>query len=239
MDSEYDLLLRITESAKDSPCSPKCYIVSIRTLLTNEDKNQEERSAITGALRRRGLQAEVLETQYKGFYRVKYRILKPEKVSIIIPTKDKVEVLEKCIASVLSKTTYNNYEIIIVDNGSVESKTVEYYNSLKNDASRRVRVLKYDAPFNYSKMNNYAVKHSTGYYLLFLNNDTEVISPDWMESMIEFAQRKTTGVVGAKLLSNDTIHAGVIIGVGGWGIRMGYCRRISQGMVAGLFPYKI
>ncbi len=231
MDSEYDLLLRITESAKKIVHVPKV-LYHFNTDATDpaEDKSHEERSAIAGALRRRGLQAEVLETRYMGFYRVKYRIVSAEKVSIIIPTKDKVEVLKKCIASVLSKTTYNNYEIIIVDNGSVESKTFEYYNSLKNDS--RVRVLKYDAPFNYSKINNYAVRHSAGYYLLFLNNDTEVISPDWIESMIELAQRKTTGVVGAKLLfANDTIqHAGVIIGVGGMA---GHSHRFLPRYIAG------
>jgi GT2 family glycosyltransferase/glycosyltransferase involved in cell wall biosynthesis len=212
MAAEYDLLLRVTEQTEKIVHIPKI-LWHKREGVTAKDN--EEKKALEEAVRRRGINAQVLNTAYKGFFRIKYNIDGAKKVSIIIPTKDNVEVLKKCITSVLQKSTYSNYEVIIVDNRSSEKETFAYYKELEKES--RVRVIKYDKPFNFSKINNHAVEHSTGEYLLFLNNDTEVVSPGWIEAMIEYAQRESTGVVGAKLFfPNDTIqHAGVIIGICG------------------------
>ena len=148
------------------------------------------------------------------FFRISYSI-SPKKVSIIIPNKDNLEILRTCIDSILNKTTYNNYEIIIVENNSTEKETFEYYDSIKE--IDKINVITYDGEFNYSAINNFAVGQSQGEYIVFLNNDIEVITPDWIENMIQYAQRKDVGIVGAKLYYlDDTIqHAGVIVGMRG------------------------
>jgi O-antigen biosynthesis protein len=134
------------------------------------------------------------------------------KVSIIIPFRDRAHILRKCVASVLEFSKYSDYEILFIDNGSVESKTRQVLEELLKDS--RVRVMQYDKPFNYSAINNFAAQKAKGDYLLFLNNDTEIVSPDWLERMLEFAERPNVGAVGAKLLyPDDTIqHAGVMLG---------------------------
>lgn len=135
-------------------------------------------------------------------------------VSIIIPTKNKKHILEKCLNSVLQKTTYTPYEIIIVDNGSDEPATIEFLEELSK--IEQIKVIYYPVPFNFSRINNHALKHARGSVLLFLNNDTEVISPDWLEEMVSHIVKPEVGAVGAKLYyPNDTIqHAGVILGIG-------------------------
>lgn len=135
-------------------------------------------------------------------------------VSIIVPTRDKAQLLRACLDSVLGQTSYSSYEILIVDNGSVEPTALAYLNHLKVDS--RVRVLGYDAPYNFSAINNFAARQARGSYLCLLNNDTEVVSPDWLDAMMRQAVRDDVGAVGAKLLYPDgTIqHAGVVIGIG-------------------------
>lgn len=132
-------------------------------------------------------------------------------ISIIIPFKDKVELLQKCVESILSKTSYQDYELVLVNNGSSEKQTLEYLKSLEND--QKIRIFKYDKLFNFSAINNFVAKQVKGEYLLFLNNDTEVISENWLEKMLECFENEKVGVVGAKLLySNGTIqHAGVML----------------------------
>lgn len=132
-------------------------------------------------------------------------------ISIIIPTKDNVKLLKTCIESIETKSAYKNYEIIVIDNGSKKEETKRYLNSLKH------KVLFYDKPFNFSHINNFAVTNTRGKYVIFLNDDTKVISQNWMESMLEHSEKPTVGAVGALLFyPNDTIqHAGVLIGVGG------------------------
>lgn len=150
-----------------------------------------------------------------------YRVIYPlpaskPLVSMLIPTRDKLELLKPCIESILAKTSYTNFEILILDNGSVETATKAYFSEVvKRDT--RVRVLKYDYPFNYSAINNFGVKHSNGELLALVNNDIEVINPDWLEEMVRHAIRPEIGCVGAKLyFDDDTIqHAGVIVGLGG------------------------
>jgi GT2 family glycosyltransferase len=169
------------------------------------------RNALCDRLQRLQIEGEVLDGAFPGRYRVRPRILNPELVSIIIPTRDKTKLLETCIRSIEQKTDYPNYEIIIVDNGSVEARTLEYFKRTPH------RVLSFNQKFNYSRINNFGAQHARGKYLLFLNNDTEVISGEWISAMVEYAQQDPIGIVGAKLLyRNRTIqHVGVVLGLGG------------------------
>lgn len=160
-----------------------------------------------------GARAEELE---HGHYRVIWPLpATPPKVSLIIPTRDRVHLLRTCIDSVLEKTAYPDFEIIVVDNQSREPNTLAYFDVLRGDG--RIRVLPYDAPFNYSAINNWAARHAVGEVLCLLNNDIEVISEHWMEEMASQALRPEVGAVGAMLYYPDrTIqHAGVILGLGG------------------------
>ena len=132
-------------------------------------------------------------------------------VSIIIPTKDNAKLLQTCIEAIEAKSSYKNYEIIIVNNNSKKEEAKKYLNTLKH------KVLSYPQSFNFSSINNLAVKNAKGEHIIFLNDDTKVISKDWIERMLEHSVKPTVGAVGALLLyPNDTIqHAGVLIGVGG------------------------
>lgn len=219
---DYDLLLRATERAKRIVHVPEVLYhwrkVPGSTAESFDSKSyahEAGRKAVKAALARRGEDADVLDTGYPGHYRVNRRILGEPLVSIIILTRDKSEVLQACINSI-KKSTYHNYEILIVDNGSCEKETLDYLSSLASCFSN-CRVIRYDIPFNYSRLNNWAVKEARGDYLLFLNNDTEVITPDWIEQMLQHAQRRDVGAVGAKLLYPDgrIQHAGIVLGLGG------------------------
>ncbi|MEZ4658669.1 MAG: glycosyltransferase [Caldilineaceae bacterium] len=139
------------------------------------------------------------------------------KISIIIPTKDKHKLLRACLDSIFNKSSYQNYEIILVDTGSSEAATQSYYATLQNN--ERVHTISYTGAFNYSKANNLGAQHATGDLLLFLNNDTEVLEPTWLEDMAGWAMRPQIGVVGAKLIRpDDTIqHAGIVMGLIGHG----------------------
>lgn len=135
-------------------------------------------------------------------------------VSIVVPTRDKLELLRPCVESVLRLTDYENFEVMIVDNSSVEQQTADYLVEISNH--RRVQVIAYPGPYNFSAMNNFAVLHTRGSYVCLLNNDTEVVEPAWLTEMMRYAVRPNVGAVGAKLLYEDgTIqHAGVVIGIG-------------------------
>lgn len=152
----------------------------------------------------------------RGNYRVRYRLPAPAPlVSIIVPTRDRVDLLKSCIRSVLDETSYVPLEIILVDNQSQERETLEYFKSLATES--RVRVIRYDQPFNYSRINNAAAAQARGSVLCLLNNDITVITPNWLEEMVGHACRPDVGAVGAMLYyPNDAIqHAGVIIGAHG------------------------
>jgi GT2 family glycosyltransferase len=173
------------------------------------------KKAINEYLANQGVQAEVADGLFTGGYRVKYRVRPSQTVSIVIPTRDRVQLLKQCVLSVLDKTDYPHFRVLIVDNGSQERETREYLEAVQRD--RRVTVLRDDRPFNFSAINNHAVRAADSEHLLFLNNDTEVINRDWLTAMLEFSQRKDVGAVGARLYFSDkTIqHAGVILGLGG------------------------
>jgi glycosyltransferase involved in cell wall biosynthesis len=149
-------------------------------------------------------------------YKVHYTIpAAPPLITIIIPTKNKCYLLRKCIDSILAKTTYLNYEILIIDNGSDEHEILTYFNDIS--ASNNIRIIKDDSLFNYSALNNKAVKLAKGDLICLMNNDIEVISPDWLTEMVSLALLPGAGAVGARLwYPNNTLqHAGVIIGIGG------------------------
>jgi O-antigen biosynthesis protein len=164
------------------------------------------------ALKRRRLKGIVEELpNYKGYFRVNYLPINNPLISIIIPTRDNCEILKRCINSILNFTHYQNFEIIIVDNGSVDINTIVYLKELNKH--EKISVLKYDIPFNYSKINNFAVSKASGELLLFLNDDTEVLQKDWLERMAGYAQLEHVGAVGAKLIYPDghsIQHAGVL-----------------------------
>jgi GT2 family glycosyltransferase len=150
-------------------------------------------------------------------YRPTYPLPEPKPlVSLLIPTRDKLELLQPCIRSILNKTDYPDYEIVILDNGSVEPETHAFFNRICLE-SPNVRVLPYNFPFNYSAINNFGVKHARGSIIGLVNNDIEVISPGWLTEMTSHANRPDIGCVGAKLYFSDGTlqHAGVILGIGG------------------------
>ena len=136
-------------------------------------------------------------------------------VSLIIPTKNGKKLVQDCIESIIEKTTYSNYEIVLIDNGSDEQESLDYFEHL--NAIPKVRVVEYPAEFNYSAINNFGVKHAKGSVIGLINNDIEVITPEWLTYMVGHVERETVGCVGAKLLYSDTRiqHAGVVLGYGG------------------------
>jgi len=151
-----------------------------------------------------------------GHYRVRWPLpARRPAVSLVVPTRDKVELLRLCVESILAKTEYPHYEILVVDNGSTDPDAVAYLAEI--DGRRHVRVLRYDIPFNYSRINNWAIRQTSGELVGLINNDIEVISPAWLDEMVSQAVREDVGAVGAMLYyPDDTIqHAGVILGVHG------------------------
>lgn len=207
--SKYDLVLKASEITK--------YIIHIPKILfhVQEDITSIDESALAGHLKRIDLSGVIKEGLLKNSKKIEYLLRQTPKISIIIANKDHAEVLETCITSITEKSSYINFEIVVVENGSVEPETFAYYDKIA--ASPVIKIIKWAAPFNFSAVNNYAVHHATGEVLLFLNNDVEVISPDWLERMLEYAVRKDVGCVGAKLYyPDDTLqHGGVTVGLGG------------------------
>lgn len=151
---------------------------------------------------------------FETIFEIKYEILSEDKISILIPNKDHVEDLKRCMESIKSRSTYSNYEIIIIENNSSQQSTFDYYKTLEEQEN--IKLVTYQGEFNYSRINNFGAKHADGKYLLLLNNDTQVITMNWLEAMLMYAQREDVGAVGAKLYYQDmTIqHAGIVIGLG-------------------------
>lgn len=151
---------------------------------------------------------------FETIFRIRYELNGNPRVSIVIPNKDHVEDLRRCISSILEKSTYDNYEIIVVENNSTTDEIFAYYEEIKTHAN--IKVVTWESEFNYSAINNFGVKYAEGEYLILLNNDTEVITLDWIEELLMYAQREDVACAGAKLYYPDyTIqHAGVVLGLG-------------------------
>ncbi len=220
---DYDFLLRFTEqTTKIKHISKMLYhwrLADGSTANNAGEKNYADsagQQALKDAVKRRKIKADVIEiTDRPTNYRLKYQLpTKQPKVSIIIPFKDKADLLKQCVGSILQKTTYKNYEIILVSNNSTETETHDYLAELKTE--KRCKVFYWDHPFNYSAVNNYGSQQATGEYLVLLNNDTEVITEEWLEELIGVASQPKIGAVGALLHYPDkTIqHAGITLGMG-------------------------
>ena len=209
----YDLALRVAERTDEIHHVPRI-LYHRRVREASNHQPSASHGVVREALERRGIEGTVEDGLLPGRLRVRYDVVDRPKVSIIVPTRDNVKTLKTCVESVERLTEYDNYEILIVDNHSEDPATLEYLSSTQH------RVVPFREPFNYSRINNFAVSQAEGEYVLLLNDDTEVTDGGWLEEMLAQAQRPGVGAVGAKLLyPNGTIqHAGVLVGVGDpWG----------------------
>lgn len=221
---DYDMLLRFTEKTQRIAHIPRVLyhwrIHSASAARSEEAKPyayHAAQKALTESLIRRGEEATVgFLAGFRG-YSIRYKLQRPGKVSIIIPTKDNADVLQTCINSIYARSIWKDFEVIVISNNSTEKKLFELLAGYAKQYPGRFSWHEHNIPFNFSALMNFGNTKASGDYLLLLNNDTEVITPDWMEAMMEQAQRPSVGAVGVKLLyPNDTIqHAGVIIGLGG------------------------
>ncbi|MBI4948368.1 glycosyltransferase family 2 protein [Candidatus Berkelbacteria bacterium] len=218
---DYDLILRASEHAKQIMHIPKIlyhWREHANSTSTNSGSknyaNYSTQRAVNLYLKRKKLPARVIEGPLFASARTIYYLESEPLISIIIPTKNHVDTLRTCISSITNRSTYQNLEIIVVDTGSKEDIVFDYYKSLSDP---RIKIINWNRPFNYSAVNNFAAERCGGEYLIFLNNDTEVITAGWIEYLLEYCQQKDIGAVGAKLLYPDNTlqHAGVIIGIGG------------------------
>ena len=219
---DYDFIFRCTEEAKKVLHVPEV-LYHWRTHKASTADNpaskmyafEAGKRAIEAHLARCGQEGTVSLRKDLGFYRVEYPVQGEPLVSILIPNRDQKETLEKCLNSIWEKSTYNNYEILIVENNSSSPEIFNYYREIEKRPG--VQILTWKEGFNYSAINNFGEKSAAGDYLLFLNNDVEVINPGWIEELLGNCQRKEVGIVGAKLYyPDDTIqHAGTVIGIGG------------------------
>ncbi len=220
---DFDFILRCCEKAKKITHIPKvlyhwrCHMDSTAADPSSKAYAYEAgRKAIREHYQRMGIDAKVDMTERPGWYRSHIKVQGNPMVSIIIPNKDHTDDLELCLFSMSRKSTYRNYEVLIVENNSEKEETFEYYKKLP-ERYPKVRVLTWEKEFNYSAINNFAAKEAQGEYLLFLNNDVEILTPDWIEEMLQNCQQENVAAVGVKLYyPDDTIqHAGVVLGLGG------------------------
>jgi len=219
---DYDFILRCCEQAKSIVHIPKIlYHWRVHKASTADNPASKRyafeagKRAIEAHLKRMKVTGTVSATKDLGFYRVKYKVQGNPFISIVIPNKDNMGILKRCIDSIQSKSTYRNYEVIIVENNSKEPDTFAYYKSI--DGKDGISVIYWEEEFNYSRINNYGIMHAKGDYIVCLNNDISVITPDWMEELLGNCQRKEVGITGARLYFPDNTiqHAGIVVGMGG------------------------
>ena len=224
---DYDLFLRVLEGLKSGQV---CHIPRIlyhwrqvpgsSAISVNEKPYAVEagRRALSEYLERNHIKGRVLNKEnYPGIYDVVFDFTKPlSRVSIIIPFRDRVDLLKQCLESIFNKTGYSNYELLLIDNNSEEEETKKYLLDIQK--YNNIKILRYTKPFNYSEMNNFAIREASGDYICLLNNDTEVITVDWLSHMVSLLEQKGVGAVGPMLLyPDDTIqHGGVTIGMSGY-----------------------
>ncbi len=219
---DYDMVLRLTEKARRIVHIPiilyywRSHASSVASDIGAKPYTiTAAKAALAEHLDRVGLAGKVYDSRIPSTYRIRYEIKGEPTISILIPNKDHISDLDKCVRSIREKSTYRNWEIIIIENNSTEQQTFDYYTELQTD--KRIRVVYWKNEFNYSAINNFGAQYAAGEHLLLLNNDVEVITPEWLEEMLMFSQRTDVGAVGAMLYyPDDTIqHAGVVLGIGG------------------------
>lgn len=215
---DYDLFFRVIERTSRIHHVPRVLYHWRRSAASTADNIRRKpqsletgRSAVEAHLKRTGKQGHVAVDWRTHAYWIKRDIPEAKKVSIIIPVRDRVDLLARCINSLTSRTSYEPFEIVVVDNDSTSDEARDYFSDFKH------RLLRFSGPFNFSAINNFAVEQTDSPWLLFLNNDTEIIETGWLTAMAEHVQRPEVGAVGARLLfSDDTVqHAGIVLGVGG------------------------
>lgn len=220
---DHDLFLKVSEKTKRIRHISKILyhwrMIPGSTALDLGNKNyasDKGKEAIEAALKRRKIKAIVKKDSLSTYYRVYYTLSKEPKVSILIPTKDHAGITEKCLKSIFLKTKYKNFEVILINNNSEKSETFDLFKKYKNKY-KNFKVIDANIEFNYSKLNNIAVEEAKGDLLVLLNNDTEVISSEWLTVLVGYAVQPHIGAVGPKLLypDNTVQHAGVILGLGG------------------------
>ena len=223
---DHDMILRLTSRAKCVVHVPKLlYYWRSHEGSVASDINAKSyaieaaKGAVAAHLTAQGFKNfEITSTKaFETIFQIKYEILGNPKVSIVIPNRDHLEDLSRCISSIVERSTYDNYEIIVIENNSCRDEVFAYYKEIQKNPA--IRVITYEGEFNYSRINNLGVAQAGGEYVLLLNNDTAVITPDWIEELLMYAQRGDVGAVGAKLYYEDrTIqHAGVVLGLGAHG----------------------
>lgn len=240
---DYDFIFRCVE-ATDQICHIPKILYHWRSHEQSTSENPESKRyafeagqrAVQAHYDRIGVNAQVLQGEYLGLYRTRFLRERDPLISIIIPNKDHIDDLKRCMDSIEAKSTYRNYEYVIVENNSTREETFAYYKELE-ETNPKAHVFYWDGPFNYSAINNFGAERAKGEYLLLLNNDTEIINPDCLEELLGYCMRADVGIVGARLYyEDDTIqHAGVVLGFGGIAghcfvqqprSSTGYCHRI-------------
>lgn len=222
---DHDMILRLTDRAKKVVHVPKplyywrSHAGSVASGIDAKPYAvQAAKGAVADHLNRHGFSHfQITSTRaFETIFKIRYQILGEPKISIIIANRNHTEDLRRCISSIIEKSTYENYEIVVVENNSEEAETFSYYKELSENPKIKVVTYESKGAFNYSAVNNFGVKCSDGEYVLFLNNDTQVITVNWIEELLMYAQRPDVGAVGAKLYyGNKTIqHAGVVLGLG-------------------------
>ena len=244
---DYDFILRCTEKAKKvGHVSKVLYHWRVHRSSTSDNPMSKKyaydagQRAIEEHLERVGQKGVVSQRKFFGFYRVKYQVQGKPLISILIPNKDQADVLKRCIQSI-EKSSYQNYEVIIIENNSAQPETFQYYSDLcgmkyqpetdsgqcsetgkiscegKLSGGQSIKVVTWQGGFNYSAINNFGASFAAGEYLILLNNDIELITKDWMEEMLGNCQRPEVGIVGARLYYPDNTiqHAGIVVGIDG------------------------
>lgn len=212
----YDLALRVLDEAGEAALGHISDVLYHTPQDATPPNEAGCRAALEAHLARNGIAAEVAEGYLPGTHRVVYQHAATPLVSVIVPTKDRIEVLEPCINGLLGKTSYPNLEVLIIDNQSTDPDVLDYLAELEARHAGRVRVLRYPQPFNFAAMNNLGAQAARGEYLLFLNNDIHIVQDEWLSRMMSHAQRADVGAVGARLIFPETAklqHAGMILGL--------------------------
>ena len=220
---DYDFVLRLTEHTKKIYHCPRIlyhWRCSNQSTAANQGNKMYAihagKAALNAHYKRLGWNARAQEGAVDGWYQTKFTLKEEPLVSILIPNKDHTDDLDVCLNSFFERADYQNYEFIIIENNSVLPETFAYYEKIEKEHDN-VKVVYWEAGFNYSAINNFGFKFAKGDYIMLLNNDVELITPDIFQSMLGFCMRPEVGIVGAKLLYNDhTVqHAGVLVGAGG------------------------